>query len=340
MVVTTCARLTACLAFLSLAACNKDAVPAAPDSDGDVPRLVDDGGTAASHTGGAVDAGRASDAGGASVSGDASAANDASGANDASTASTASTAGDASAAGDAGDASKGTSPTAYDPCPPAGTPCAIMPLGDSITEGVGSSGGGYRVPLFHLANQKGKSITFVGSQTNGPNSVDNRPFPQHHEGHQGFTIDNGGGREGISPLVVDSVKGNKPNIVMLMIGTNDVGLSLDLPNAPTRLGNLIDTILATDPSVLLVVAQIVPAKDTRGNADMNRRVREYNASIPNLVKARAGAGKHIVSVDMYGAFTADSNYTNDYMANDLHPNDAGYAVIADTWYGAVGGVLR
>src|SRR5436190_12856238 len=39
----------------------------------------------------------------------------------------------------------------YDPCPAAGTPCAVMPLGDSITEGAGSSGGGYRPPLFHLA---------------------------------------------------------------------------------------------------------------------------------------------------------------------------------------------
>src|SRR4051812_346982 len=45
---------------------------------------------------------------------------------------------------------------AYAPCPPKGRACAIMPLGDSITEGYRSSGGGYRPPLFHLALQDGK----------------------------------------------------------------------------------------------------------------------------------------------------------------------------------------
>jgi len=77
----------------------------------------------------------------------------------------------------------------YNPCPPAGTPCAVMPLGDSITDGAGSSGGGYRVPLFHLVSQDQKTITFVGSGQNGPAMVDGKAFPQHHEGHSGYTIE-------------------------------------------------------------------------------------------------------------------------------------------------------
>src|SRR3954468_6544737 len=38
------------------------------------------------------------------------------------------------------------SQVAYDPCPPKGTPCVALPLGDSITQGAGSPapGGGYR----------------------------------------------------------------------------------------------------------------------------------------------------------------------------------------------------
>ncbi|MEO6095917.1 MAG: carboxypeptidase-like regulatory domain-containing protein, partial [Fibrobacteria bacterium] len=41
--------------------------------------------------------------------------------------------------------------TVYNPCPTNGSPCKILPFGDSITEGVKSSdGGGYRSQLFKL----------------------------------------------------------------------------------------------------------------------------------------------------------------------------------------------
>src|SRR5437870_545913 len=52
---------------------------------------------------------------------------------------------------------------AYAPCPAtAATACAVLPLGDSITEGYLPTGanGGYRVELFSQAVQAGKNITF------------------------------------------------------------------------------------------------------------------------------------------------------------------------------------
>ncbi len=42
----------------------------------------------------------------------------------------------------------------FQPCPTNGDPCAIFPLGDSITEGFGSSGGGYRVQLISATPSK------------------------------------------------------------------------------------------------------------------------------------------------------------------------------------------
>jgi lysophospholipase L1-like esterase len=225
---------------------------------------------------------------------------------------------------------------AYDPCPATG-PCKVMPLGDSITYGIGSStGGGYRVEIFHQALQHGQHVTFVGSQATGPSTVDNVTFPQGNEGHSGYTIDDGGGRSGISPLVVAAMNTYKPNIITLMIGTNDVNIQLDLANAPARLANLVDLIVGTDPTVLLVLAQIVPTQDDATNA----HVITYNAAIPQIVSTRAAAGKHVVLVDMYSAFTADASFKTDYMADTLHPNDAGHAVLGDVWYGVLGPLLR
>jgi lysophospholipase L1-like esterase len=226
---------------------------------------------------------------------------------------------------------------AYDPCPPAGTPCRIMPLGDSITYGYSSSDlGGYREPMFTSAVNAGHSITFVGSQTSGPTMVDGMPFPQENEGHSGYTIDDGGGRTGIQGLVQNALQTYHPHIVTLMIGTNDVDIQLDLANAPTRLGKLLDTILAADPNLLLVVAQITPTQDDTENM----LVQAYNAAIPALVSARANSGKHIVIVDMYGAIVANAAYKTALLANSLHPTDAGFVTIAGVWDAAIARFFR
>jgi len=142
--------------------------------------------------------------------------------------------------------------SASDPCPAIGSPCRIMPLGDSITWGDGSTDkAGYRVPLFRKALVNKKTMTFVGSENAGPTAVDGTPFPRGHEGFGGYTVDPGDGKSGISPLVPGALAKHKPHIVLLMIGTNDVASRVDLPNLPKRLSALLDTILANSPGALL-----------------------------------------------------------------------------------------
>ena len=84
------------------------------------------------------------------------------------------------------------------------------------------------------------------------------------------------------------------------------------------------------------MAQIVPTTNDAENA----RVRAYNAGVATVVNARAAAGKHVALVDMYGAFTANAACKTAYMSDQLHPQDAGYAVMADVWYAAIGTLLR
>jgi lysophospholipase L1-like esterase len=245
-----------------------------------------------------------------------------------------SAAGSAGLGGSSGGAGGGN---AYLPCPmTAGAACSVLPLGDSITEGYGSSGAGYRVELFTLAVQNSKNLTFVGSLQNGPSTVANRAFPQHHEGHDGYTIDSGTGHSGISGSITDQAIANyHPNIVLLMIGTNDINGNIDIATAPNRLGNLIDDITTRAPNALVVVATIIPI----ANAGTNQNVKTYDATIPGLVSARASAGKHVVLVDNYAAFSQDPNYQTSLMYNYLHPNDAGYAVLGRAFYGAIGALL-
>jgi lysophospholipase L1-like esterase len=202
-----------------------------------------------------------------------------------------------------------------------------MPFGDSITDGYGTAGG-YRVELFRLAHQAGKSITFVGTGSNGPAMVDGVAFPPQHEGHSGFTIDPTASRSGVSPLVATVMPQFTPHIVLLMIGTNDAIDSYQLAAAPTRLGTLIDSIFAKLPNVLMLVAQPIPSQDDA----LNTRLQTYNAAIPAVVKARADAGKHILLVDMYAPFAAVSSYKTTLLKDTWHPNEAGHVILGASWY--------
>lgn len=217
-----------------------------------------------------------------------------------------------------------------------------MPYGDSITEGFGHSqgnAGGYRIELFRKAREAGHDITFVGSASNGPNNVDGVPFPKNHEGHGGYTIKDEPSRnntKGIFPFARPSITQYKPNIILLMIGTNDINGNYDNANAPKRLGDLLDEIYSVDPDVLVVLAQIVPTR-TDGT---NQAVSAYNAGIPPLVDARTAQGRHLLLVDMYGEFVANPNYKQQWLGDNLHPNDAGYAKMAEVWYSAIEPFLR
>ncbi|WP_437618290.1 SGNH/GDSL hydrolase family protein [Sorangium sp. So ce1151] len=239
--------------------------------------------------------------------------------------------GNAGNGGAGGSAGAGGGP-AFQPCPASG-PCKIMPFGDSITQGFNVAGG-YRAPLFHLALEADRDITFVGSASDySVPMVDGVTFPRNHEGHGGWTIE---GNNGIAKLVGTSIPNYQPNIITLMIGTNDINGNINLADAPNRLGKLLDSIFMRDPNILVVLAQIVPTRtDSTNNAIM-----AYNAAMPDLVSTRVSMGQHIVLVDMYTAFTNDTNYRQTLLGDNLHPNQAGYNRMADVWFEALSPYLR
>lgn len=244
-----------------------------------------------------------------------------------------------SSAGSGGSTDTGTGGagggTPYNPCPSTGA-CAILPLGDSITAGTGSSdGGGYRVELFRQAVTHSQSITFVGTLTSGPATVSGRPFPMSHEGHSGFVIDTIPQRQGLSSVTDAAIAKSIPHIVLLMIGTNDIAWKYDLGNEPTRLGNLIDKIIADAPKALVVVAQIGPSNDDARTA----LIKAYNDGIPAVVEARVAAGKHVSMVDMFTPFVSNPNYKTALLFDEVHPNSAGYVILGQTWYAAIQSLL-
>jgi lysophospholipase L1-like esterase len=190
----------------------------------------------------------------------------------------------------------------------------VMPLGDSITFGDGSShGAGYRGDLWHALADVGYDVDFVGSEQDGT-------FPDpDHEGHPGWEIDD------ITDQVVRWLTRWRPTVVLLHIGTNDLDRDADVKRAPARLATLVDTILRTMPTVTLYVASVAPVR----SAVVQRRIDAFNVEVPRLVAARASAGYKIHFVDVAAELTTADLF------DELHPNDRGYAKMAGVWFDAL-----
>ena len=181
----------------------------------------------------------------------------------------------------------------------------------------------------------GKNITFVGTQQNGPTTVESQTFPRRHEGRGGYTIA-GGGQGALAGTVTDTaISMYHPHIVLLMIGTNDINGNINVSSAPTRLGQLIDEIIADAPTALVVVASIIPI----ANDGTNQRD-------PELQRRHPGAGQYArrrrearrLPRQLRGVHQGPELRTS-LMVDSLHPNDAGYAVLGRAFYDAIAALL-
>ncbi|MER6916022.1 GDSL-type esterase/lipase family protein [Streptomyces sp. NPDC000594] len=188
---------------------------------------------------------------------------------------------------------------------------AVMPLGDSITLGVGSGARtGYRPALARMLAQDAPDVQFVGSMRDADGT--------RHEGHSGWRIDQ------ISANVERWMADSKPNLVLLHIGTNDMNRNHQVDTAPQRLAGLIDQIHTSSPRTAIVVASLVPAADRTVQA----RVNAYNRAIPGIVADRAQRGYRITQVSMGTLTVAD-------LDDHLHPNDNGYRKMAGAFHGGI-----
>jgi len=202
----------------------------------------------------------------------------------------------------------------------------IMPLGDSLTLGAYAAGqngtGGYRAPLWNRLAAAQYAVDFVGS-VNGPAPAGVDP---NHEGHGGWRIDDITGQ--IDGWLADS----KPDVILLIIGANDIIQGYSVDTAQARMNTLLDRIFTDRPGVKLLVGNLIWApQPNQYNYDL-AKIQDFNSRLPAMVAARVALGRDISLVDMYGlSGLGAANFGSD----GVHPNDAGYQKMADVWYAAL-----
>jgi GDSL-like Lipase/Acylhydrolase. len=187
--------------------------------------------------------------------------------------------------------------------PDSNAPLKIMPLGDSITAGkengsqLEADWQGYRIGLWKRFESLGVPIDFVGGESNGTADLPDK----NHEGHGGWTISqiNNGKSDVLGSGVNNWIPASDPDVVLLMIGTNDASGSVSTMGS--RLSSLIDSIIKNpsfDNGDLLVstIAPISPKSSFFDSRDKN--VIAYNALIPGIVDSKP-ASENVKFVNMW-----------------------------------------
>jgi hypothetical protein len=127
---------------------------------------------------------------------------------------------------------------------------------------------------------------------------------------------------------VDSSLQQRPNIILLHAGTNDVNPDRRIAtegNDPSAvadwLGQLIDQITNACPDAAVLVAMPI------STCDQNQQVvmAVLQSLIPGLVHTRRAAGKKVITVDF-------TSFSTNLLRDCIHPTVDGYRVMGDLWY--------
>ncbi|KAK0726061.1 SGNH hydrolase-type esterase domain-containing protein [Lasiosphaeris hirsuta] len=188
-----------------------------------------------------------------------------------------------------------------------------MPLGGSITHGVGSSNqNGYREVLLQLLHRHGFYVRLVGSRKAGTMSND------EHEGWRAFRVDQ------ITTKAKASAKKLQPHVFTVNAGSNDCLQGYKIEEASNRVGDLLESLWLACPGSTVVLASLLVNKDERVDAT----IRAFNQQLETLARIKRVEGRKIVFVDMRGG---DGPLVEDLVEDGTHPNDAGYAKMAKIW---------
>lgn len=210
-------------------------------------------------------------------------------------------------------------------------PLRIMLIGDSITEG---DEGGYRAPLFDMITQASGMPNLVGHRN--ARLSDLPSMPDHdHEGYSAYRIDEIASGEGFwnAPSIETRLEDWDPAVVTIHAGTNDAQQNYypfgdpdqGIPNVRDRLDSLVSRIVAYNPAIYVVVAQIVPANPPAGETTI-RYIERFNQYVPDVVARHQALGHRVSLVDLY---TPMLPYPH---PDGIHPSQEGFQVMADVLF--------
>lgn len=213
-------------------------------------------------------------------------------------------------------------------------------LGDSITQSNadGDANGSPRKSLYNLLVPAGYTFRYTGHSTANQDGLTNALY-YYHSGVSGSVIaTNVPGRTGMTQGITNgwwvgaSLSTAKPDIIIIMLGANNINSDIERTNAPTQLSNMVDVIYARagvgTPAIFL--SNVTPIR-TSPTVTSNQAV--FNATVPGIAAAFRAQGKFVYFVDVFT--DVNNNYAASMQGDNLHPNSNGNTRIAQQWFNAI-----
>jgi len=208
----------------------------------------------------------------------------------------------------------------------------IMPVGDSITFGLGEDGG-YRKYLDYTLKTKDITFDMVGPEGKNSDSFNYHgqtcQYDGNHAGYSGFTIKQqypipSWGENGLLERLKskDAVKKAQPDIVLLIIGTNDMTANRNLNDCEKDLHTLIDYILGDMPEGGVIFMGSIPEFTAYGGNP--QRVGNYNNTVKKVAESY---GDNVQFADVHSSLNGMADMSSD----NLHPSGAGYEKMGKFW---------
>ena len=199
----------------------------------------------------------------------------------------------------------------------------IMPLGDSITQGYNDS---YRRPLWFALRKAGWDVDFVGSMNQGyAGSVESGDYDRDHEGHWGWFADE------VLERIDEWAARAEPEIVLMHLGTNDIGTGQDIPETTDKINQIIQHLRAYDPHIHVLLAAIIPVAHEMAE----ERIRRFNTQLALLAEELDTPSSRVVLVDQFTGFDARQD-----TYDGIHPNGGGNKKMSQKWFSALEPLLQ
>ena len=183
---------------------------------------------------------------------------------------------------------------------------------DSITFGYGSTDeNGYRSYL--VQELQNHTVDLIGDQRTG--SMDDN----NSEGRPGERINQ------TIPFSAAALA-QKPNVIIVHVGSNDIVYDDDTTNAPIRLLAVVQRLFEDCPDAVVLLSQLGPSSNDFYQARMDA----FNRMLPKVASHFASEGRHILVVDASQHIDPAVD-----LFDDIHPNDAGYKKMGQALAGAL-----
>jgi lysophospholipase L1-like esterase len=158
-------------------------------------------------------------------------------------------------------------------------------------------------------------IDYVGQYQDGPSTF----LDPDHQGALGQTAD------GFIGLVPGLMTRYKPDLVLLMIGSNDISVDGDSPSQlRTEMKQLLDKIATNRPSATIFVSTLTPlASDQLGSNLIPAANREIKAAVAEAARK----GQHVELVEPKLSLSD--------LVDGVHLDEGGHAKLAQALYSAI-----